>query len=181
MAFKDLSTSDYVVGQVWAQRGADRFLLDQIRERLDFPATLGAVRRLTLKWPRATTKLVEDKANGTAVIATLKHEISGLIQVNPEGGKEARAAAVSPQIEAGNVYVPHPSYVTWVNAYLAEWAAFPRGAHDDQVDATTQALNRMREDPRRAFIIYLDGELKKRNPTKWAQLQNERLRRSVQI
>jgi predicted phage terminase large subunit-like protein len=181
MAFKDLSTSDYVVGQVWAQRGADRFLLDQIRERLDFPATLGAVRRLTLKWPRATTKLVEDKANGTAVIATLKHEISGLIQVNPEGGKEARAAAVSPQIEAGNVYVPHPSYVTWVNAYLAEWAAFPRGAHDDQVDATTQALNRLREDPRPAFVTYLDQELKKRNPTKWAQLQNERLKRLVTI
>jgi predicted phage terminase large subunit-like protein len=97
MAFKDLSTSDYVVGQVWAQgKGADRFLLDQVRERLDFPATLNAVRKLTLKWPQATTKLVEDKANGTAVIATLKHDIFGLIQVNPEGGKEARAAAVSP-------------------------------------------------------------------------------------
>jgi phage terminase large subunit-like protein len=32
-----------------------------------------------------------------------KHQLIGLIAVNPEGGKEARAHAVSPQIEAGNV------------------------------------------------------------------------------
>ena len=55
-----------------------------------------------------------DKANGTAVIATLKHEIQGLIAVNPEGGKEARASAVSPQIESGNVYLPHPSIAPWI-------------------------------------------------------------------
>jgi hypothetical protein len=47
------------------------------------------------KWPKAHRKLVEDKANGTAVIETLRHEISGIIAVEPEGGKEARAHAVS--------------------------------------------------------------------------------------
>jgi predicted phage terminase large subunit-like protein len=176
MAFKDLSTSDYVVGQVWAQRGADRFLLDQLRERLGFPATLDAVRKVTLKWPQATTKLVEDKANGTAVIATLKHEISGLIQVNPEGGKEARAAAVSPQIESGNVYLPHPLLALWITGYLAEWASFPRGAHDDQVDATTQALNRLREDDRPNFLVYMEMEVREKNPAAWEKIQERRSR-----
>ena len=42
LAFKDLATSDYVVGQVWAARGADRFLLDQQRERMDMPRTVEA-------------------------------------------------------------------------------------------------------------------------------------------
>lgn len=47
MAFKDLKASDYVVGGVWGARGANRFLLDQKRERLGFPETLMAVKALS--------------------------------------------------------------------------------------------------------------------------------------
>lgn len=143
MAFKETNTSDYVVGQVWGRKGADKYLLDQVRDRMDFPATIQAVRSLSAKWPQARTKLVEDKANGPAVIATLKREIPGLIAVNPEGGKEARVAAVSPDIEAGNVYLPDPSIAPWVHDFIEECAAFPKGAHDDQVDAISQALIRL--------------------------------------
>ena len=52
--------------------------------------------------------------------------------IKPSGGKVARAAAVSPLIEAGNVYLPHPHYATWVNDFIEECADFPNGAHDDQ-------------------------------------------------
>jgi hypothetical protein len=62
-AFKDLAHSDYVVGQVWAALGADRFLLDQQRERMDMPRSLEAIRMMSQRWPRAAAKLVEDKAN----------------------------------------------------------------------------------------------------------------------
>ncbi|MDE3196541.1 MAG: phage terminase large subunit [Acidobacteriota bacterium] len=62
--------------------------------------------------------------------------------MNPEGGKIARAAAVSPFIEAGNIYLPHSLWQPWVNDFIEECAAFPNGAHDDQVDAMTQALLR---------------------------------------
>ena len=44
LAFKDLVTSDFVVGQVWAGVKADRFLLDQKRARLDMPKTVQAIR-----------------------------------------------------------------------------------------------------------------------------------------
>jgi len=88
-------------------------------------------------------KLVEDKANGPAVISTLEAEIPGLIAVNPEGGKLARAAAVSYTIEAGNVWLPHPDIAPWVEEYLSEFDGFPKGAHDDEVDQTTQALVRL--------------------------------------
>ena len=124
MAFKDLVSSDYVVGQVWGKKRADCFLLDQTKERLDFPGTLRAVRSLSERWPAAALKLVEDKANGSAVIATLKHEISGLVPVNPEGGKEGRASAVSPQVESGNVYLPHPALKHWVTGFIEECASF---------------------------------------------------------
>jgi predicted phage terminase large subunit-like protein len=142
-AFKDTRTSDFVVGQVWGRHGADKYLLDQVRGRMDCPATIQAVKRLSEKWPQTQAKLVEDKANGPAVIATLKHEIVGLIAVNPEGGKEVRAHAVSPQIEAGNVYLPDPTIAPWIGGFLDECAAFPNGAYDDQVDAMSQALVRL--------------------------------------
>lgn len=149
--FKDTQGSDYVVGQVWGRVGADKYLLDQVRARMDFPATVQAIRTMSAKWPKATAKLVEDKANGPAIIATLKSEVTGLIPVEPQGSKQARAAAVSPQIEAGNVYLPDPSHepkVPWVHDFIEECAAFPNGAHDDQVDAMTQALQRLGVDVR---------------------------------
>lgn len=142
MTFKDTKTADFVVGQVWGRKGANKYLLDQVRDRMDFPATIQAVRTLSAKWPQARAKLVEDKANGPAVIATLKNEIPGLITVNPEGGKVVRAQAASPDIEAGNVYLPDPSVAPWVYDFIEECAAFPNGVNDDQVDAMTQALIR---------------------------------------
>jgi len=144
MAYKGLATSDYVVGQVWGAYRADRYLLDQVRGRWDMPATKAAVQELSRRWPKAGTKLVEDKANGPAVIQELGHDVPGLIAVNPEGGKMARAQAVSPQVESGNVYLPHPALVSWVDDLIEEAAAFPHGRNDDQVDAMTQALNRLR-------------------------------------
>jgi len=50
---------------VWAKRGADAYLIYQVWARLSFTD--------------AHRKLVEDKANGTAVISSLKHEIAGTI------------------------------------------------------------------------------------------------------
>jgi predicted phage terminase large subunit-like protein len=143
MSFKDKKGSDFVCGQVWGKRGADRFLKAQKKDRLAFTATCAAVREMTAAHPKAHTKLVEDKANGTAVIDTLRHEIPGMIAVEPEGGKESRANAVSPQVEAGNVYLPHPAQSPWVHELINSAAAFPNGAHDDDVDAMTQALIRM--------------------------------------
>ena len=142
MAFKDTKHSAYVVGQAWASIKADRYLLDQVRDKMDFPATVIAVKRFAEKWPHAIAKWVEDKANGSAVIATLKREISGLIPINPEGGKEARAHAVSAQIESGNVFLPHPAIAPWVWDFIEECAAFPNGQYADQVDSMSQALNK---------------------------------------
>jgi predicted phage terminase large subunit-like protein len=94
--------------------------------------------------------LVEDKANGSAVIDTLRRELQGLVPVEPMGGKVARAAAISHQVEGGNVWLPARSIAPdgtpvldpWVRDLVEEAAAFPTGVNDDQVDAMTQALLR---------------------------------------
>lgn len=157
MAFKNLDSSDFVVGQVWARYGLEVFLLDQVHERLSFVETCAAVRRLAARWPQATAKYVEDKANGTAVINALSRTVPGLIPVEPDGSKEARAAAVTPFAEAGSVFLPAPELAPWIGGFIDEHAAFPNGVHDDQVDATSQALNRMLLAPIQDGSLILDA------------------------
>lgn len=142
MTFKDSKGTDLVAGGVWGNKGASIFKLDLIYERMDFVATIQAFLTMTAKWPAVTLKLVEDKANGPAVIAMLRHKVGGIIPVLPEGSKQARASAVSPLIEAGNIYLPHPLIAGWVNAFIDQCANFPNGVNDDMVDEMSQALKR---------------------------------------
>lgn len=135
-AVKD--TGDYTVGQVWGRKGSEKYLVDQVRGLFDFPTACQALVNLSAKWPNAHRKLVEDKANGPAVIAMLKRKVSGLVPVEPQGDKVARASAVSATIEAGNVYLPESR--PWLHDFTTECADFPNSSHDDQVDAMTQAL-----------------------------------------
>ena len=139
--FKDGKNNDYVAIQAWGKREANCYLLDAIKKHMDFPETVEAIRAMKAKWPKARLVLVEDKANGSAIIQVLRRDISGIVAVNPEGGKVARANAVSGAIEAGNVWLP--KYGAFTADFVEECAAFPTGAHDDQVDAMTQALNRL--------------------------------------
>lgn len=143
-AFKGEMNSDFVVGGVIAAKGASRFVLDLVRDRMDFPTTIKAVRNFSTKHPGAYMKLVEDKANGPAVIQSLHHEIGGFVAVNPIGGKIARAAALSPEIEAGNWYLPHPLLQEWVKSFLSEASAFPVGLNDDQCDMISQSGARLK-------------------------------------
>lgn len=153
MAFKGTDAADYVVGQRWARNGGNRYLLAQQRGRWSFTRT---VERM-LMWAgeessanpwgdRVHERLVEDKANGTAVMDTLKEKVSGIRGISPKDGKEARARAVTPEVESGNVYLPNPSDPghEWVLELLSELRNFPHDAHDDQVDSLTQALLDMR-------------------------------------
>lgn len=144
MTFKDTKSSDFVVGQVWARRGATVYLLDQIHKRLSFTDTLTVFKALAARWPQATAKYVEDKANGTAVINTLKSKIPGIVAINPTESKYARANAVAPVVQAGNVFLPEAGIALFDPEELIDEAAgFPNAAHDDQVDATSQALAQM--------------------------------------
>lgn len=142
MAFKDTASSSFVVGQVWWFSGSAMYLVDQVREQMAFLKTVQAVRHLSKAYPKALAKIIEDKANGPAVIDSLKATIPGLIPVLPYGSKVSRAIAVSGVIE-GEPGVFLPAGAPWVPAFLDECTRFPHGKHDDQVDATSQALHRI--------------------------------------
>lgn len=143
LTFKDGANSDFVVGQVWGKVGANKYLLDQVRARMSFTQTIDAFKNLAAKWTNAKAHLVEEAANGAALISTLKSKMSGIIAVRPTDSKVNRAKAVAPQIEAGNVFLPDQASHGWVGDLIEEFTVFPFGTNDDQVDACTQALWRL--------------------------------------
>ena len=138
------------MGLVAGRVGAEVYLLDRFKAKVSFVDTIRAVEALVARYPETALVLIEDTANGPAVVDTLRHTIPGVIAVTPEGGKLARAAAVQPQIEAGQVWLPRARLAdgrvrpgrAWVEDFVDTCAVFPKGAHDDDVDALTQLLVR---------------------------------------
>jgi predicted phage terminase large subunit-like protein len=145
-SFKGGEGCDFVAITVWGKLGSDYYLRYCLNRRMDFPDTVRAIRAVRALYPSALAVLVEDKANGSAIIATLQRELF-CIPVDPRGGKEARASAVAPAIESGHVFLPLDA--AWTEDYVEQWAQFPRGAHDDMVDSSTQALT---------YLLFARGE-----------------------
>lgn len=139
--FKDGEDNDFVAIQVWGKTKADMYLVDAVKRHLNMPDTMREIKRLRSLYPKCKTTLIEDKANGSAIIQYLRHEMPGIIPVNPIGGKVSRVNAVVGSIESGNVFLPADKRFT--SDFVEECAAFPRGTHDDQVDCMSQALNRL--------------------------------------
>jgi len=142
-----------VSGGVWARDEAQFYLLDRVSDEWGFNETEAQVVELSYKWKEAKRKLVEDKANGPAIMAKLKRKIGGFVPVTPrtskvarvtsavtDNDKKVRALSMEGTILAGDVYLPHPALAPWVWDYIEELALFPNGPHDDDVDMTSQAL-----------------------------------------
>lgn len=134
--------SSFIVIQVWGKRGADCYLLDQIRGKWGMTEFLEKFRAMCKKWPTAHRKEIENKAVGPAVENMLKREVVGIVLIEPKGGKEVRALAVEPIHESRNIFVPEDEVMyPWVNDLIEEAAVFPNGKNDDQVDTMTQAIS----------------------------------------
>jgi predicted phage terminase large subunit-like protein len=149
LTFKDGEKNDYTVFQVWGRVKQDKYLLDLIRGHMGINEQLIAFKSLVSKWSkilgRVDAKYIEDAANGAALVALMKKEISGIIAVPAKGSKVARAEAIAPQAEAGNLWIPDPSLVSWVGDFIEEWCIFPNGKNDDQVDTTSLTVSKLSE------------------------------------
>ena len=148
-AQKDREVNDYsaaIVALVKPNRHA--FILDVIRERLDFPALRRRVEQEAAKWRPATT-LIEAAGTGTALIQDLRSRVQ-VIGWQPIGEKAVRFSAVTPAIEAGQVHLP--ARAPWLDTFKRELLAFPASKNDDQVDAFSQLLTWVRNRPSTAYV-----------------------------
>ena len=162
-AFKGADNNDFVAITVWGKVNNDYYLRYCMNRHLDFVGTLDAIRQVRSLYPNARTVLVEDKANGSAIINVLQKEMF-CVPVNPKGGKVARVNAVSAAIESGHVFVPEDA--PWLGEYLDQWSAFPAAAHDDMVDSSSQALS---------HLIYSSGYAASMNADARARAEEELL------
>ena len=144
--FKGGESNDRVAMQVWGRRGnAAFYLLDRICLHLGFLATVAMLRTLKERWPMSRLILIEDKANGPAVMEVLRKEFSGVVAFNPNGSSKYERMKVGavPALESGSVWVPASSQCAWADEYIEELVGFgPNATHDDDADATSQILLR---------------------------------------
>jgi predicted phage terminase large subunit-like protein len=143
-ANKATELADYSVCTVWGAYDGHFYLLDVIRERLNFPDLERRVRAEAKKYPRCTI-LIEDKASGTQLIQSLQDEFYYGVspyKPPPNTDKVMRLHAQTTLFEGG--YVLLPKQAPWLGDYVTELLSFPGSRHDDQVDSTTQALDHLR-------------------------------------
>jgi predicted phage terminase large subunit-like protein len=150
-SFKAGKDSDYAVVQRWGARGADRFLLEQWREQAGFMETAAAVKAMAQRHPLAKV-LIEEAANGHAIIDQLKREIAGVVAIKPresggagDNSKKARAMSVQGIVASGAVVLPE--HAPWLPTWVAEVKSFPAVKNDDQVDAMVYALRELQVTP----------------------------------
>lgn len=173
---KQTDAGDYVVGQVWARVGGTYWLRDQLRGQWPQAVARVAIALMQVRWPHVHRHLVENAGYGPELMAELRRPapnytldptladdlamtalergatelllrrgLSGLTAVVPHGDKRMRLRAVSGLIASGDVVLPEGA--PWAATLVDEAASFPNGAHDDQLDALSQALQALAKGP----------------------------------
>lgn len=157
--FKKTETSDMVSMQLWGLAQNHLYLYKLVNKRMGFVETCNKIREIVKDFPAIDQLLVEDKANGSAIIDTL-HYIEGMpptVGVNPLGGKYSRAQAVAPFISTLAVHIPNDFTeresidIEWDGneklsphmRFITQHSRFPFMKNDDMVDAETQAITRL--------------------------------------
>ena len=124
-------------------RGDATYVLDVIRERLEYPdlkrKVLSTYQHWRSVWANCTL-LIEDKGSGQSLIQDLRSGGIFPVAVNPKGDKVMRMHGHTARIEAGTVVLPQSA--PWLSEFEREVMAFPGGRHNDQVDALSQGLDR---------------------------------------
>ena len=157
--FKKTETSDMVGITLWGLAQNHVYLYKLINKRMGFVETVEKIKSICKDYPTIDNLLIEDKANGSAIIDVLNYTdgMPSTVPVQPLGGKYSRAQAVSPFVKSLAVHLPEKltikeeldvewdedTEMTGIDKFIEQHTKFPFMAHDDMVDSTTQALARL--------------------------------------
>lgn len=141
----DLAASDgkgdWTVGAKLAVKDGITYICDVVRLR-GGPEEVERTIVNTARADDCVQSIPQDPGQaGKAQARYLSTKLQGIsFEFTPESGdKTTRASPLAAQINVGNVKMLRAD---WNNALTQELAAFPNGAHDDQVDALSRAYNK---------------------------------------
>lgn len=142
--FEDGGDGDYAVMAPVVRAGKDLYWLrDFMRGRFAFPDLVQKC--IDLHDITGLPFLIEETAWAKPLIQTLKAKVGSVVTFKTGGQSKtvraSRAMAVTPYAESAQFYLPRNA--PWVPDFIEEHAQFPKGAHDDQVDTTSQVAIRL--------------------------------------
>ena len=135
LALSTKTSADYTAIVIMARDEFGKlYVLDAVRERVDFPGALRLIRLMADKWsPKAIA--IEQVAYQAVVVQELLRQTTLPIKgVTPDKDKVTRAQPLALRYEQGLVY--HEELPSW---FEDELLSFPQGLHDDAVDAAVYA------------------------------------------
>lgn len=137
-AVKDKQENDYTAAALVGMGRQGFYVIRMVRKRIqaalleDFIKDLWAMEK-------ANVLSIEDKTSGQRAIQYFQNNLKLPVHAyKPQGDKSYRLSLCTPLVAAGKVWLPESA--PWVFDFLEELDQFPRGSHDDQVDAFTHAI-----------------------------------------
>jgi predicted phage terminase large subunit-like protein len=180
-AFKDTKTADFVCVGTVGVKGPNRYILEVVTKHLDLSATEKEILRQRSKHG-ATISLIEDKANGPAIIKNLRRKVPGIKAIEPQGGKISRMYASCGEWQTGNWYVDRNA--AWCDPFVEHITKFPGIKNDDDVDMMTQAaVHLQRNSQLHGLTEYLKSqaeEMAKRKEKRFQQPKPSTLAEAVE-
>lgn len=140
--FKTGEDNSYSACTTWFETEGGYYLVHAWWDKVSFPDLKNAAVEMYERF-LPDEVLVEDKASGQSLIQELALSTKiPLKAVKPTGDKTARAHAVTPLFESGNVHIADGE--KWADEVISCAASFPRTKNTDVVDSVTQALEYLR-------------------------------------
>ena len=132
---KDTSNACF---SIYGVNPPDIYLLDQKVGKWPFGVAETILRKFIPKDYRAV--LVEEFANGAAMMSQLRKHYRSVISIRPNTSKVFRLNEVIEIYSGGNIWYPSDMLKPWSKEHVVEILTFPQGKNDDRVDAETQML-----------------------------------------
>jgi len=148
-AQKTKERNDYSVFEHWgAGFDGKAYLIELVRGRFEAPELESTALAIWAKakafdparYGHLRKMAVEDKVSGTGLIQAVRRKAIPVVAVQRDRDKYTRALDAVPSIAAGLVVIPRETDWKGRQAFISEYASFPDGTHDDQIDPFVDAV-----------------------------------------
>lgn len=141
---ENAQTTDRCGIEVWARVDNKYWLIEFVNKKLSYPDLRTVVKNLALKYENYWAIVIEEAANGCALIDDMRLVFPRVIGVKPQGkSKRERAQMILPVYQGGQIMIPSTDLCPNISEFVIELARFSgtqKNEKDDLVDAMVMAI-----------------------------------------